>query len=120
MLRFVDAWACREGTPEDEEDEKAMRNTDSSSADDDAFFVVTSGAQKDMGDNNPAGHTRQSSHYNSDVDLQIPKTAMTTTTAATPSSSNNNSNNNNNNNEEWVELDLHEPRPLRDEEAGDK
>lgn len=23
VLRFVDAWACREGTPEDEEDERA-------------------------------------------------------------------------------------------------
>jgi hypothetical protein len=27
VLRFVDAWACREGTPEDEEDQKAQRET---------------------------------------------------------------------------------------------
>lgn len=27
VLRFVDAWACREGTPEDEEDKKAQTET---------------------------------------------------------------------------------------------
>ncbi len=25
VLRFVDAWACKEGTPEDEEDERKTR-----------------------------------------------------------------------------------------------
>jgi hypothetical protein len=36
VLRFVDAWACREGTPEDEEDEKLNKSsaTDEDSAGD--------------------------------------------------------------------------------------
>jgi hypothetical protein len=109
VLRFVDAWACREGTPEDEEDERAKRNANSSSPDE-AFFVVspneTDRGQKDM-DSGLRSSTAQATGFdpNYDTDLQMPEAVRTTT--------------NNNNSEEWIELDLHEPRPLTDEETGD-
>ena len=36
VLRFVDAWACREGTPEDDEDERARTHA----SDDDSAFLA--------------------------------------------------------------------------------
>lgn len=48
VLRFVDAWACREGTPEDDEDEPERRNKPHEEVvgagnGGDAFFPATSG-----------------------------------------------------------------------------
>lgn len=40
VLRFVDAWACREGTPEDEEDQKAEREMGDQT--DEAIFAADS------------------------------------------------------------------------------
>ncbi|KAL1971008.1 hypothetical protein VTN77DRAFT_2842 [Rasamsonia byssochlamydoides] len=105
VLRFVDAWACREGTPEDEEDEKerAKRNAESSSADE-AFFVVSQGPvegrQKDS-----AAITQAKGSATPTLDV-MPETENTTRTS-------------NSNAEDWIELDLQEPRPLGDEETGD-
>lgn len=48
VLRFVDAWACREGTPEDDEDGRERRNKPheedvGAGNGGDAFFPATSG-----------------------------------------------------------------------------
>ncbi|KAH8701842.1 HCO3 transporter family-domain-containing protein [Talaromyces proteolyticus] len=39
VLRFVDAWACREGTPEDEEDQKAQMKAEGRRGDESMFFA---------------------------------------------------------------------------------
>lgn len=44
MLRFVDAWACRAGTPEDEEDERSARAGQESGTSQVKGFGVESGS----------------------------------------------------------------------------
>ena len=45
MLRFVDAWACREGTPEDDEDAKASSDYDTSES-----ISIERGRRRDGGE----------------------------------------------------------------------
>uniref|UniRef100_A0A093UVB1 Putative transporter n=1 Tax=Talaromyces marneffei PM1 TaxID=1077442 RepID=A0A093UVB1_TALMA len=93
VLRFVDAWACREGTPEDDEDQRAQSKIVSDAADDAVFtadaYPLNSG--RNMGGD---------SYVTSRVQVGARDTSNTDNT------------------HEWIELNLHEPRAPEDEEIG--
>lgn len=93
VLRFVDAWACREGTPEDDEDHKTQRQTLNDAADD-AVFTANAYPLNDQlstsGDYNATTRVQNDVHELFELD----------------------------NAHEWIELDSDIPRASGDEEVG--
>jgi hypothetical protein len=92
-LRFVDAWACREGTPEDDEDQQAQGKVMGEAAHDAVFTA----------DAYPLNNGRNMSGES----YAMPRVQV----AVRDTSDTDNAN-------EWIELDLHEPRAPEDEENG--
>jgi hypothetical protein len=90
VLRFVDAWACREGTPEDDEDRSAQSRLASDAADD---AIFTANAYPLNNGRNTNGESRVASRVQDD----------THSTSET---------------HDWIELNLHDVRSLGDEEIG--
>ena len=91
VLRFVDAWACREGTPEDDEDEAMKKATETQSTSD-ALFVGSSDNTRvahDPGDDSAATRSVRDGQPTLDT-----------------------------NHEEYIELESFGPRPVGDEEKG--
>lgn len=95
VLRFVDAWACREGTPEDDEDKRAQIHVLSDAADE-AIFTANAYPL------NNGRNSSSESHSTSCVQNEIHPTSET------------------NDPHDWIELNLHEVRPPVDEEAGNR
>ncbi|KAL1974620.1 hypothetical protein VTN31DRAFT_4824 [Thermomyces dupontii] len=91
VLRFVDAWACREGTPEDDEDEAMKKATETQSTSD-ALFVGSSDNTRvahDPGDDSAATRSVRDGQPTLDT-----------------------------NHEEYIALESFGPRPVGDEEKG--
>lgn len=93
VLRFVDAWACREGTPEDDEDQQAQIKMMSDAAEDAVFTA-------DAYPLNNGRNMNVESYITPRMDADVRETSDTDNT------------------QEWIELDLHEPRAPADEETG--
>jgi hypothetical protein len=93
VLRFVDAWACREGTPEDDEDQRAQSKMMSDAADDAVFTA-------DAYPLNSGRNMNAESYVTPRVQADVRETSDTDNT------------------QDWIELDLQEPRAPEDEEIG--
>ncbi|GAM36496.1 hypothetical protein TCE0_018f05638 [Talaromyces pinophilus] len=93
VLRFVDAWACREGTPEDDEDQRAQSKMMSEAADDAVFTA-------DAYPLNSGRNMNAESYVTPRVQADVRETSDTDNT------------------QDWIELDLQEPRAPEDEEIG--
>lgn len=89
VLRFVDAWACREGTPEDDEDANARIRTLRDVADDEIFTANAYPLNNGQNENSES-HTTARVHQTSGT----------------------------NDTHDWIELNLYEARAPEDEEAG--
>lgn len=101
VLRFVDAWACREGTPEDDEDEK-VRAGESPRED----FSGGHGHGQSKGDNDEGGDVQNEAS----TSRVSPKTDEVSPDREIQSGGNDAS-------QDWVELDFY---PHADEEIGRK
>ncbi|KAL2013701.1 hypothetical protein VTN00DRAFT_1226 [Thermoascus crustaceus] len=102
VLRFVDAWACREGTPEDDEDERAKRNEESSSGDEAATTkygrergVLGASSAPSVDNNGEGSSILMTRHAHATGSDEICETV--------------------NANDDWIELGIHVPE---DEETG--
>lgn len=93
VLRFVDAWACREGTPEDDEDQQAQNKMVNDTAEDAVFTA-------DAYPLNNGRNVNAESYVARREDVGVRETSDTDHA------------------QEWIELDLHEPRAPADEEIG--
>lgn len=98
VLRFVDAWACREGTPEDEEDERTKRKADISSGEESASVGLVDNPVR-SGQRGTGGVLVRHIAPGDRGGMEVTSTSG-------------------NNVGEWIEMDVQELRPCGDEEAG--
>ncbi|OGE56727.1 hypothetical protein PENARI_c002G12043 [Penicillium arizonense] len=73
VLRFVDAWACREGTPEDEEDEKLNKNfaTDEDSGGDHLTGEGTRHSRSGTRNASPLAESSTMSQQRNDIHMDL-------------------------------------------------
>ncbi|KAJ9288896.1 hypothetical protein DTO021C3_3421 [Paecilomyces variotii] len=91
VLRFVDAWACREGTPEDDEDAERRAAEETEERGDNNRRGSDSGAERGLWDSNPVDETQsERPHPVQDYEHDMRETADVS--------------------DEWIELGIRVPK----------